>query len=95
MVRECGVGVGVEEGVAVFVDVGDGVWEGVDVSVAVAGCVGPDSGVRISEMLLQAVIRRRKIVRVIQRCSILPIFMMVTSPTRYSGYVELDFQNLG
>ena len=90
MVRGCGVGVGVEEGVAVFVDVGDGVWEGVDVSVAVAGCVGSDLGVRISAMLLQATARRMNIVRAIQRCNILPTFMKATFPTCYSGYVEMD-----
>ena len=95
MVRGCGVGVGVEEGVAVYVDVDVGVREGVIVRVAEAGGVAVISAISISAMLLQAVTMRRKIPKVIQRCSILPRFMVFTSPTRYDGYVEMDLQNAG
>jgi hypothetical protein len=81
MVRGCGVGDGVTEGVAVCVDVVVGVREGVAVNVAVAGFVAVGLGVRTLAGLLQAVVRRRKKVRVTQRSDILSTFMTVTSPT--------------
>ena len=95
MVRGCGVGVGVEEGVAVCVDVGAGVREGVLVSVEVPGGVAVGSGGRISTMLPQDVVRRRKTARVTQCCSVLPTFMTVTSAVQYGVFVKLDTQNVG